>query len=150
MSNGRHQTSCDQGISAPFAPARGSVCHNFESESLLFCGSVYSSRFRLIYFPFLILASAGFGSSSGIAHLLPIFTAPGMRSSLHKICMRRAEIPHLSAVCGTERYFITQSSKSDRLTRTSIRKYNNSVYIIIRLANKIKKFSAKFTKYFQY
>ena len=127
----------------------GSVCHNFESESLLFYGSVYSSHFCLIYFPLLILASAGFGSSSGIAHLLPIFTAPGMRSSLHKICMRRAEIPHLSAVCGTERYFITQSSKSDRLTRTSIRKYNNSAYIIIRLANKIKRFSAKFIKYFQ-
>ena len=59
-----------------------------------------------MYFPILILASAGFGSSSGIAHLLPIFTAPGMRSSLHNICMRRDEIPHLSAVCGTERYFM--------------------------------------------
>lgn len=39
-------------------------------------------------------------------YLLPIFTAPGMRSSLHNICMRRDEIPHLSAVCGTERYFM--------------------------------------------
>ena len=72
---------------------------------------LYDAKFKAtghqnMYFPLLILASAGFGSSSGIAHLLPIFTAPGMRSSLHSICMRRDEIPPLSAVCGTERYFM--------------------------------------------
>lgn len=92
----------------PFAPARGKARNNFESESesLLSAAQFSFSAGFLMYFPLLILASAGFGSSSGIAHLLPIFTAPGMRSSLHNICMRRDEIPHLSAVCGTERYFM--------------------------------------------
>ena len=63
----------------------------------------------LIYFPLLILASAGFGSSSGMPHTVPIRMAPGTRPSAHKICMRRVEMPHRSAVCVIDKYFMGHS-----------------------------------------
>ena len=53
----------------------------------------------LMYFPFLILASFGFSTSSGIAHAYPIRTAPGIRSSPHRVSIRRTEMPHFSEVC---------------------------------------------------
>lgn len=97
----------------PFAPTRWNARPFFESESQIMSAAHLSfSVSLLIYFPLLIRASAGFDSSSGIAQRLPIFTAPGMRSSLHNICMRRGEMPQRSAVCGTERYFIVAALRS--------------------------------------
>lgn len=92
--------------------------------------------------PDLILASAGFGSSSGIAQAKPIRVAPGMRPSLHRICMRRVEIPHLLAVCVTDKYFIAWPPAC------SVCIYNNSFYIIIASTNKIKWQSVKIINYF--
>ena len=103
-----------------------------------------------MYFPLFILASAGFGSSSGIAHLLPIFTAPGMRSSLHNTCMRRDEIPHLSRSAGQKDTSWLQPSRSVPLGLSPDHSYNKSLYIIIRLANKINRFPEKFRKNFQF
>lgn len=51
----------------PFAPARGKARNIFELESLLSAAHFSFSVACLIYFPLLILASVGFGASSGIA-----------------------------------------------------------------------------------
>ena len=58
-------------------------------------------------------------------------------------------IPHLSAVCGTERYFITHPPGIVRLACPPNDGHKKSLYIILRLANKIKRFSAKYIEYFQ-
>ena len=55
------------------------------------------------YLPFLILASVGFVAFSGMTQNVPTRIAPGMRPSLHKICMRRVETPHFSAICETDK-----------------------------------------------
>ena len=97
----------NQGFSAPIrilgvecTPLfRVRVADNSVAHSLLSVGF-------LTYFPLFILASAGFGSSSGMPHTVPIRMAPGTRPSAHKICMRRVEMPHRSAVCVIDKYFM--------------------------------------------
>ena len=100
----------NQGFSAPIrilgvecTPLfRVRVADNSVAHSLLSVGF-------LTYFPLFILASAGFGSSSGMPHTVPMRMAPGTRPSAHKICMRRVEIPHRSAVCVIDKYFMGHS-----------------------------------------
>lgn len=95
-----------------------------------------------MYFPVLILASVGFDASSGIAHECPIRIAPGMRSSLHKVCMRRGEIPQRSEVWATDRYFII-SLLFELHTKIRLASYSG-IYIILVKANKIKQTACLF------
>ena len=83
-----------------------SMHHGLVQKFYRCCGCPTDSDFFLIYFPFFILASAGFVSSSGIAQECPIRTAPATRPSRHRIWMRRGEIPQRSAVCAIDKYVI--------------------------------------------
>ena len=83
------------------------ACCQAQSYTILLHTSNLS--FSLIYFPLLILASAGFSASSGIPQVRPIIIMPGIRPSLQRIWMRRVEIPHFSDISLMERYFIRTS-----------------------------------------
>ena len=45
------------------------------------------------------LGSSGFFACSGISHVLPIRSAPSMRSSLQSVDTRLLETFHFSAIC---------------------------------------------------
>ena len=159
LSNRRHRTSRNKGQVRSFAPVRWNAHHIFESESPRSVAVIStiiqndSGRIKmLLVFVFDVLAA--FNSCVGWLRLV-IGNSPSV-ADLHRTRYAILVAQNLYAprrdtpsVCGTERYFITHPPGIILLACSPNDGYKESLYIILRLANKIKRFSAKFIKYFQ-